>query len=155
MAFFDRLRAALDGTRGAAAGTPKQDALQLASAALLVHAARIDGTKDGAELDRLSSLLRDRFDLDEAEVEQLLSSAREAAERSPQLFGFTQTINARFSHEERLELIEMLWEVVYADGEVHAYEANLMRRIAGLLHVPDPESGDARKRVLKRRGQHA
>jgi len=47
-------------------------------------------------------------------------------------------------------LVEMLWDVVYADGELHDYEANLMRRVAGLLHVSDQESGAARKRVLGR-----
>ena len=52
--------------------------------------------------------------------------------------------------EERIELIEMIWEVVYADGELHDYEANLLRRLGGLLYVSDRERGDARKRVLAR-----
>ena len=47
-------------------------------------------------------------------------------------------------------MIEMLWEVALADGDIHHYESNLVRRVAGLLYVPDPESGAARKRVLQR-----
>ena len=67
-----------------------------------------------------------------------------------QLLGFTRTIKDRYSLEERIELIEMIWEVVYADGELHDYEANLLRRLGGLLYVSDRERGDARKRVLAR-----
>ena len=64
--------------------------------------------------------------------------------------GFTRVIKDRYSPEERVELVEMAWEVVYADGELHDYEANLLRRLGGLLYVSDKERGDARKRVLAR-----
>jgi uncharacterized tellurite resistance protein B-like protein len=57
-------------------------------------------------------------------------------------------INQGFTHEERVELLEMLWRVIYADGLQHDYEANLMRRLAGLLYVSDRECGEARQRVL-------
>ena len=57
---------------------------------------------------------------------------------------------AAISNDERIELIEMMWAVVYADGQLHDYEANLLRRMAGLLYVSDFESGAARKRVLER-----
>ena len=56
-----------------------------------------------------------------------------------------------FSEEERVKMIEMLWEVVYADGDLDDFEANMMRSVTGLLYVSDRESGDARKRVLARR----
>ena len=67
-----------------------------------------------------------------------------------QLHGFTRVVKGAFTREERLELMEMLWEVAYADGELHHLEASLMRRLAGLLQVPDRDSGAARKRVLER-----
>lgn len=60
-------------------------------------------------------------------------------------------IKDRFDEKERIRLVEMLWEVVYADGQAHDYEANLLRRIAGLIYVADRDSGAARKRVLARR----
>ena len=62
-------------------------------------------------------------------------------------------IKDRFPHEERLELMEMLWEVAYADGVLHDFEASLMRRISGLIYVSDRDSGAARKRALARLGQ--
>jgi uncharacterized tellurite resistance protein B-like protein len=69
-----------------------------------------------------------------------------------QWHGFTTAIKDGFEPAERVELIEMLWEVVYADGQLHDYEASLLRRIAGLLYVSDRNSGEARKRVLARLG---
>ena len=64
-------------------------------------------------------------------------------------------INDHYDHADRLAVMEMLWEVVYADGRLHAYEANLIRRVGGLLHITDRERGEARKRVLARVGQGA
>ena len=66
--------------------------------------------------------------------------------------GFTRAIKDGFSHAERVQLIEMMWEVAYADGALHDYEASLLRRVTGLLYVSDRESGEARKRVLARLG---
>ena len=73
-----------------------------------------------------------------------------AAGSSTQLYGFTRMINDSLEPEERATILEMLWEVAYADGEVHPYESNLVRRVAGLLHVTDRDSGAARKRVVER-----
>jgi uncharacterized tellurite resistance protein B-like protein len=65
---------------------------------------------------------------------------------------FTRTIKDGYSPEDRVEIIEMLWEVAYADGVLHDYEANLLRRVGGLIYVSDQDRGDARKRVLTRMG---
>jgi uncharacterized tellurite resistance protein B-like protein len=70
------------------------------------------------------------------------------------IFGFTRTLRQHFTHEERIEMMEMLWEVAYADGMLHDYEASLLRQITGLLYVTDQESGAARKRVRARLGIH-
>jgi uncharacterized tellurite resistance protein B-like protein len=69
-----------------------------------------------------------------------------------QLFGFARTINERLGRERRIELIEMLWEVAYADGVLDPLEDTLLRRIGGLIDVPDRERGAARLRVLARLG---
>jgi uncharacterized tellurite resistance protein B-like protein len=74
------------------------------------------------------------------------------ARESVQWNGFTSAIKDGLDHAERVQLIEMLWEVVYADGQLHDYEASLLRRVSGLLYVSDRESGEARKRVLARLG---
>ena len=65
-----------------------------------------------------------------------------AASESAELFHFTRIINERLSFEERVEIIEMLWEVAYADGVLDEYEDSLLRRVGGLIYVPDRERGD-------------
>ncbi len=69
-----------------------------------------------------------------------------------EIFHLTRTINERWSREERIGLIEMLWEVAYADGVLDKYEDSLLRRVGGLVYVPDRERGLARQRVLRRLG---
>jgi uncharacterized tellurite resistance protein B-like protein len=90
--------------------------------------------------------------LTEAEARSLLELAGDEVANASQLYGFTRVVKDNFDHDERVELMEMLWEVVYADGALHDLEASLMRRIAGLIYVPDRESGAARKRAMSRLG---
>ena len=84
------------------------------------------------------------------EGETLLQIAESRVEDSVQTFGFTRVVKESFSHEERIDLMEMLWQVVYVDGKLHDHEASRMRRIAELIFVSDRESAAARKRALKR-----
>ena len=128
------------------------DERQLACAVLLVEAARLDSDFGANERARIHGLLRDRFGLDEGEARALTAEAEETAEASVEWQGFTSKIKDAFDHDERVEMVEMLWEVAYADGELHDYEASLLRRVAPLLYVSDRESGEARKRVLDRLG---
>ena len=126
--------------------------LQVAAAALLVEAAQMDADFDAAERRKILDLVRARFELTEAEAESLLELADHEVANASQLYSFTRVVKDNFDHDERVELIEMLWEVVYADGTLHDLEASLMRRIAGLIYVPDRESGAARKRALSKLG---
>ena len=152
---LDRIKALFAERGGAAANGVGHDAdeLRLAAAALLVEAAGLDDCFDADERVRITALVRGRFGLNEAEAEALLVAAERATAEASQLYGFTRVIKDAFAHDERVEMIEMLWDVVYADGNLHDLEANLLRRIAGLIYVSDRDSGDARKRVLERRGR--
>ena len=124
--------------------------LRIAAAALMVEAAQLDDTFDARERDKIRELVTARFELGAEEGDSLIEAAEARVAESVQLHGFTRVVKAAFSQEERIELMEMLWEVVYADGELHHYEANLMRRLAGLLQVSDRDAGSARKRARKR-----
>ena len=126
---------------------------RLAAAALLVKAAEMDHVFDAAERERIVDLLCWRFELTPPNGEALLDRAERAAEDSHSMHGFSRAIRAHFSEEERIMLIELLWDIAYTDGELHPREASLLREIAGLLYVPDRESGAARKRVLARLGK--
>lgn len=125
---------------------------QLAAAALMVEAARLDDEFDDDERIRIEDLLQNQFSLTAAEAGDLLSAGEQASNDSIEWQGFTRAIKDGFEPEERIALIEMLWEVAYADGELHDYEASLIRRITGLLYVSDRDSGEARKRVRTRLG---
>ncbi len=147
---LDEIKAWLEsgGKSSARGGT---DEVQLAAAALLIEAAHIDDHVDPRERAVIDRILERRFKLSPAAARQLVVAAEQASERSTQLFRFARIINDRFSLEQRIELMEMLWEVVQADGTVDALEDTLLRRIGGLLYVPDRERGAARQRVLQRR----
>lgn len=149
-----RIRALLSGDDlSATAAAPREsDDLQVAAAALLVEAALMDDRFEASERDKITELLKARFELSDADAETLLAAAREQVGRSSQLFGFTRVVADRFSPDERVELMEMLWQVAYADGRLDDYEANLLRRLAGLIHVSDRDSGEARKRALAHLG---
>ena len=96
-------------------------------------------------------MIAGRFGLGDEATRELISAGEEAVQRSNQLYAFTRVIKQGFEVEDRVEMIEMLWDVACADGEIHDYEASLVRRVAGLIHVSDRASGEARKRALSRR----
>jgi uncharacterized tellurite resistance protein B-like protein len=151
---FERLRQML-ASAGEDARGPRPRSFeerQIAAAALLVEAASMDSEFRAEERAKIAELLQSRFGLGAGEAAELLAEAERAAAESVQWQGFTHTIKEGFAPAERIEVIEMLWEVAYADGQLHDYEASLLRRITGLLYVSDRESGEARKRVLARLG---
>lgn len=152
---INRIKTLLSGGAGQTQETASRHSfaeLQVAAAALLVEAAQMDADFDAAERRKILDLVRARFELTETEAESLLELADHKVANASQLYSFTRVVKDNFNHEERVELIEMLWEVVYADGTLHDLEASLMRRIAGLIYVPDRESGAARKRALSKLG---
>ncbi len=126
--------------------------LHLAAAALLVEAACMDGNFDDDERASITGILKDRFELSSDETETIITEAEQAVEHSGQLYAFTRVIKDRYSDEERIGMLEMLWEVAFADGNVDHFEDNLIRRVAGLIFISDRDRGIARKKVMARLG---
>ncbi len=124
----------------------------LAAAVLMVEAATMDGAVQGEERERILAILSDRFELTAEAAESLLGEAEQANADATQLLPFTRRLTDALDAERRIEIVEMLWEVVYADGQLHDYESNLVRRISGLLYVAYQDSGAARKRAMARLG---
>jgi uncharacterized tellurite resistance protein B-like protein len=150
---IERLKAWL--TEGQEETSRGRDELQLAVAALLMEAAEIDGHLDEAERATVRRLLQRRFGLGEQEASRLAAAGEQQAERSTQLFGIARLINERLPHARRIEIIEMLWEVAFADGALDPLEDAMLRRVGGLVDVSDHERGEARLRVLRRLGLSA
>ena len=128
------------------------DPVKLASAALLARAAWLDGELDGAEETALKRLMVERFSINETEAQAIITEATEDVDNGNDIYKYTKVVRNSFDNAERVALMEMLWEIVYSDGELHDFEATLMRRLAGLLYVDDRESGAARKRALEKLG---
>lgn len=146
---LSRLRSLILGAVPQAAPTG-EERIRLAAAVLLVEAASTDGRFEGVERALITRLVRERFRMAEAEAERLIAAAQADVEHTTQLYGYVKEIKDGLDEAERVQVIEMLWEVAYADGQLHDYEASLIRRICGLIAVSDRDSGEARKRVLAR-----
>ena len=142
----------LFGRDGPEATEDAFDDTQIAVAVLLIEAAQMDASFDAQERSVIEDLLAQRFALETAQVARLIAEAERIVADANELYRFTRTIKDAFDHEERVALLQMLWEVVYTDGELHSFEANMMRRMAGLVYVSDRESGAARKRALTNLG---
>ena len=129
---------------------PKADtdgAERIAIAAILVEAARADGEYLAEEQAMIERILAERFALPDAEAAALREDGELAQAEAVDLVRFTRIIKDAIPFEERIEVIEAVWRVVYADDDRHHNEASLIRRLAGLLYVPDREAGLARQRV--------
>jgi len=149
---FDRLRALFEEGTGHGIAGHQRDELELAVAALLVEIAGVDDSLGDADRRLIRQLLERRFGLSNDEAGALEAAAERRAAESSQLFGFARTITERLPRERRIEVIELLWEVAYADGVLDPLEDSLIRRIGGLIDVSDHERGEARLRVLARLG---
>src|SRR5688572_19316712 len=123
---------------------------QLAAAALLVRVATIDGHFDDAERAKLHDRLKSRFALDDARAASLIEQAAVAEQEAVDLYGFTSLLDRALDDEGRRHLVEMMWEIVYADNRVSEFEDNLLWRVADLLHVPSRDRIDLRRRVAGR-----
>jgi len=145
-----RIKAALAGTPPTQA--PSGDDHKLAAAALLVEAATLDDSFDQDERGTIARVLKDHFAIDDNECTALIEAAEVAQGEANHLHRFTKAIKDQYAPEDRIELIEMLWEVAYADGVLHEYEANLLRRVGGLIYVSDRDRGASRLRVMARLG---
>src|SRR5437868_11355355 len=130
-----------------------RDSLPIAVAVLLVEAARMDDRFDDTERKVIERLLAEKFRMSPEQTQELLRKAVETGERSNQLYPFTRLAVERMDPQQRIGLIEMLWEVAYADGVLDPEEDALLRRVAGLIYVSDADRVAARLRVTQRLGQ--
>jgi uncharacterized tellurite resistance protein B-like protein len=121
-------------------------------AGLLVEAAMVDGTLEEAEKDHIMGLLIGRMDLDTAEAEAMLATQVAAHDARVELHGLVRDIRDQTAAEDRAVIMEMIWTVVLADGQVDMHEAQLMRRLAGLLFVDDVTSAHAQQAAKQRLG---
>ena len=131
-----------------AAPKDRDEELRLVAAALLFRAVYVDGKADEVEAAMVRRIVDEEFGLDEAATTALLADAETSAINAGDLYGWTRRVNADYDHDEKLYLMEKLWQVVLADDHVDHLEAAMMRRIAGLIYVEDADSGRCRQHAL-------
>lgn len=127
------------------------DDSRVASAALLIHAATVDGNFGDAERENLRVLVKTRFDLDDETAEQLIAQATEAENEAVDFYRFTSVLMRKLDEEGRLRFVEMMWQMVYADGRVTEFEENLIWRVADLLGISSRQRILLRERVATQR----
>ena len=123
---------------------------RLAATALLIHVISIDGEPSEAEKRKLHSLIESRFGLDPGTADHLIASATLVEGEAVDLYHFTSVIMRSVNEEGRLRIVEMMWELVYADGQVSEFEDNVVWRAADLLGVSSRDRIDLKHRVAAR-----
>lgn len=127
--FFERHIAATPG------GT-RRHTIELATAALLAEVVRIDGQSGDAERAIALRAIDEKLGLSPDEAAALLDLASQEVRQATDYFQFTSLVNRRFTQDRKVRMIELMWQVAYADGRLDDHELHLIRRIADLLHVP-------------------
>jgi uncharacterized tellurite resistance protein B-like protein len=130
----------------------RDHALQLAAAALLFEIVRADTEVRDQELTVVRAGIQSTFGLSREETEELVRLAEEESRGATSLYEFTHLIDKAFTPEQKKRVVELLWLVAFADEEKHHHEEHLVRKIAGLLHVPHPDFIDAKIRARAETG---
>jgi uncharacterized tellurite resistance protein B-like protein len=113
--------------------------LQLATAVLLVEVMRADPQLGPQERLAVVSALRQKFSLSDEELSRLVELAEQTVRTASDFHQFTSVINDAFSQEQKIRIVEYMWQVAYSDGHLDAHENHLISRVAGLLHVTHGE----------------
>ena len=103
--------------------------------ALLLETSMADEILDESELMALKNTLQKDFQINEDEIDELIDLAKENVEDSTSLYEFTRDINDNFDAAERVKLIESMWKIAYADGNIDKYEEHIIRKVANLIYV--------------------
>lgn len=125
------------------------DDARLAMTALLVRLARADNEYAAAEIHRITQVIMARYELAEPEAIALRATAETLEQEAPDTVRFTRAIKDRVAYEDRIAVVEALWQVALADGNRDAEEDALLRLVVSLLGVTDVDSASARRRVMQ------
>jgi len=127
-----------------------EQSLQLATAALLIEMMRADAEVSEDERRTITKTVQSKFNLSEEETNTLLQLAEEEIRKVTGYYEFTSLINKDFTYEQKVKVIEHLWEVAFADAELDKHEEYMVRKIADLIHVEHKDFIDAKLRVKKK-----
>ena len=138
--FLKRIPAAAESERA-----PGRDDPRVAAAALMFHVMHADGEQTEGERDRIEAVLAETYGLGDGELAEIVSAAEEVEREAVDLYSLTSVLKRHLDETARIEFIGVMWDIVYADGELHEVEDNVIWRVAELIGV------SARDRVTMRR----
>ncbi len=144
--FNNRLSAEKDAT-----DEVNEKRIQVAASALLIEMASIDDEFSEEEGERILSLLKKEFALTDETAGELIDLAKTELKGSVDLWQFTSLINAEYTPEEKIRLMELVWKVVYADGKLDKHEDYLVRKLTKLLNLRQSETIEAKLAALGRK----
>jgi uncharacterized tellurite resistance protein B-like protein len=122
--------------------------IRVATCALLVEIARIDEAFTQEEMETILSILKEKYGLSREHADALIAEAEKELEESVDLWQFANLINENYSDEEKIEIIETMWQIVYVDGKMDKYEHYLMKKLKNLLRLSHSQLIDAKLKVL-------
>jgi uncharacterized tellurite resistance protein B-like protein len=123
--------------------------VRIAACALFLEMARIDGEFSDEERSRVLAILKNEYRLSDGDALALVQATDQELEQSIDLWQFTKRINQRYSDEEKINIIQMLWKIVYADGTLDKHERYLVHKLSGLLRLSHEELIEAKLRVIR------
>jgi uncharacterized tellurite resistance protein B-like protein len=116
-------------------------------AALLIHAAKIDGTYEEKEKEIIKKTLVE-LGVGSSNLDKLISDATIIEKNSNQILDFTREVKSA-SESDKIKIVESLWKIIYSDDSADMYETNLMRRLAGLMYIDTKIMGDLKEKIKK------
>ena len=128
---------------------PLERRLQMATAALMVEMLHVDEQVTAEEDEKLKHILKQRFQLDTSEIEILIDLAHNEKHEATDYYAFTSLLNRHYTQQQKIKLVEDLWQLAYADKHLDKYEEHLLRRLAELLHVPHQDFIRTKHKTLK------
>ncbi len=142
--FFDRATAEVSND----ANQITAHDIRVATCALFVEIARIDEEFSNAEMKTILSILKEKYGLSQEHADALIAEAEKELEKSVDLWQFAKRINENYSNEEKIEIIETLWRIVYVDGKMDEHEHYLMGKLQNLLRLTHDQLISAKLKIL-------
>lgn len=147
---FERMISFLKDLPAAGARQSREDDPRVAAAALMYHVMNADGDRQDVEWERAKQLLSQTYGVSGAELDRLIKAGEQADNEAIDLYAFTSVLKRSLDEEARKDFIGMMWEIVYADGELHEMEDNTIWRIAELIGVDSRDRIEAKRRAARK-----
>ncbi|MBB6465695.1 TerB family tellurite resistance protein [Aminobacter carboxidus] len=147
---FERMISFLKDLPAAGARVSREDDPRVAAAALMYHVMDADGDRQDVEWERVKQLLSQSYGISGAELDRLVKAGEQADNEAIDLYAFTSVLKRNLDDQARKDFIGMMWEIVYADGELHEMEDNTIWRIAELIGVEGRDRVEAKRKAAEK-----